>query len=73
MSKKQTLGANIAIAKLQIARCLRRGAPVPAGLAQNLADLLRKEQRNRFGQLQNMRKRGELRGSDPAPNHGERP
>jgi hypothetical protein len=61
MSRKQTLGDNIAIAKLQVARRLRRGEPIPAGLAQNLADLLAKEQRNRLGQLQNMRRRGELR------------
>ena len=62
MSKKPTLGDHIAIAKFgQIARRLRRGAPVPAGLAQNLADLLWKAQRSRLGELQNMRKRGELR------------
>jgi hypothetical protein len=30
-------------------------------LAQNLAGLLRKEQRSRLGQLQNMRRRGEMR------------
>jgi len=72
MSKRQTLGDNIAVAKLQVARRLRRGAPVPPGLAQNLADLLRKSQRQRLGQLQNMRKRGELRGCDCPPNPGER-
>ena len=61
MSRKQTLGDNIAIAKLQVARRLRRGEPIPDGLAQNLAALLGKEQRNRLGQLQNARRRGELR------------
>jgi hypothetical protein len=61
MSRKQTLGVHIANVNLSIARHLHRGAPVPPGLAQALADLLRKEQRNRFGQLQNARKRGELR------------
>jgi len=60
VSRKPTLGDNIAIAKLQVARRLRSGAAVPPGLAQNLADLLRKAQRNRFGELQNARKRGEL-------------
>ena len=44
-----------------IARHLNRGEPVPPGLAQALADLLRKEQRNRLGKLQNMRRRDELR------------
>jgi hypothetical protein len=61
MSRKPTLGANIAIAKLRVARRLRRGERIPAGLAKNLADLLAKAQRNDFGRLQNMRKRGELR------------
>jgi hypothetical protein len=61
MSRKQTLGDNIQIAKLKIARCLRKGEAVPPGLAQNLGALLLKEQRSRLGQLQNMRKRGELR------------
>ena len=61
MSRKQTLGDNIAIAKLQVARRMRRGEPIPAGLAKNLADLLVKAQRNDFGRLQNMRRRGELR------------
>jgi hypothetical protein len=55
------LGNNIAIAKLQIARRLRRGEPIPDGLAKNLADLLAKAQRNDFGRLQNARRRGELR------------
>jgi hypothetical protein len=61
VSRKQTLGDNIAIAKLQVARRLRRGEPIPPGLAKNLADLLTKAQRNDFGRLQNMRRRGELR------------
>jgi hypothetical protein len=61
MSRKPSLGDNIAIAKLQIARRLRRGEPIPAGLAKNLADLLAKAQRNYFGRLQNARRRGELR------------
>jgi hypothetical protein len=61
MSRKPTLGDNIAIAKLQIARRLRRGEPIPPGLSQNLGDLLRKAQRNRLGELQNQRRRGELR------------
>ena len=61
MSRKPSLGDNIAIAKLQVARRLRRGEPVPAGLAKNLADLLAKAQRNDFGRLQNMRRRRELR------------
>jgi hypothetical protein len=61
MNRKPTLGDNIAIAKLQVARRLRRGEPIPDSLARNLADLLRKAQRNDFGRLQNLRKRGELR------------
>ena len=61
MSRKPTLGDNIAIAKLQVARRLRRGEPIPDGLAKNLTDLLAKAQRNDFGRLQNMRRRGELR------------
>jgi hypothetical protein len=61
MSRKPSLGDNIAIAKLQVARRLRRGEPIPACLAKNLADLLAKAQRNDFGRLQNKRKRGELR------------
>jgi len=60
MSRKQTLGAHIATYR-SIARHLNRGEPVPPGLAQALADLLRKEQRNRLGKLQNMRRRDELR------------
>ena len=61
MSRKPSLGDNIAIAKLQVARRLRRGEPIPDGLAKNLADLLAKAQRNDLGRLQNMRRRGELR------------
>jgi hypothetical protein len=61
MSRKPPLGANISTAKRKIATHLHRGEPVPSGLAQNLAALLAKEQRSRFGQLQNARKRGELR------------
>lgn len=61
MSRKWTLGANISTTKRKIAKHLHKGKPVPPGLAQNLADLLAKEQRNRLGQLQNMRRRGELR------------
>jgi hypothetical protein len=61
MSRKPTLGDNIAIAKLQVARRLRRGEPIPFGLAKNLSDLLAKAQRNDFGRLQNARRRGELR------------
>ena len=61
MSRKLPLGIRISQVNRSIARHLHKGAPVPPGLAQNLTDLLRKEQRNRFGQLQNMRKRGELR------------
>jgi hypothetical protein len=61
MSRKLPLGIRISQVNRSIARHLHKGVPVPPGLAQNLADLLRKEQRNRLGQLQNMRKRGELR------------
>jgi hypothetical protein len=61
MSRKPTLGANISTAKRKIATHLHKGEPVPPRLAQNLADLLAKEQRNRLGELQNARKRGELR------------
>jgi hypothetical protein len=61
MSSKPSLSDNIAIAKLQIARRVRRGEPIPDGLAKNLADLLAKAQRNDFGRLQNARRRGELR------------
>jgi hypothetical protein len=59
VSRKLPLGIRICQVNRSIARHLHKGAPVP-GLAQALADLLRKEQRNRLGQLQNMRKRGEL-------------
>jgi hypothetical protein len=61
MSRKQTLGSHISHVNRQIARHLNRSQPVPPGLAQALADLLKKAQRNRFGELQNARKRGELR------------
>jgi hypothetical protein len=61
MSRRPSLGDNIATAKLQVARRLRRGEPVPGGLAKYLGDLLAKAQRNDFGRLQNMRRRGELR------------
>jgi hypothetical protein len=61
MSRKQTLGLLISGVNRKIARHLHKGESVPPGLAQNLADLLRKEQRNRLGQLQNMRRRGEIR------------
>ena len=61
MSRKPTLGDNIAITKLQVARRLRRGEPIPDGLAKYLGDMLAKAQRNDFGRLQNMRRRGELR------------
>jgi hypothetical protein len=60
MSRKPTLGTHILEANRKIARCLHKGEPVPPALAKNLADLLAKEQRNRFGQLQNARRRGEL-------------
>jgi hypothetical protein len=59
MSKSQH-GTNVANVQRKIARHLNRGEAVPRGLAENLAALLAKEQRGRFGQLQNMRKRGEL-------------
>jgi len=61
VSRKLPLRDSIAITKLQIARRLRRGEPIPDGLAKNLADLLAKAQRNDFGRLQNARRRGELR------------
>jgi hypothetical protein len=61
VSRKPTLGDSIQIVKLKVARCLRKGEVVPPGLAQHLGALLAKEQRNRLGQLQNMRRRGELR------------
>ena len=60
MSKSQH-GKHVANVQRKIARHLQRGEPVPPGLAQNLTTLLAKEQRSRLGQLQNMRKRGELR------------
>jgi hypothetical protein len=53
-------GANVAAIQRKIARHLNKGEPVPAALAQALAALLWKEQRSRLGQLQNMRRRGEL-------------
>ena len=53
---------NVMGVQRKIATYLRRGESVPAVLAKNLADLLWKEQRTRLGQLQNMRRRGELRG-----------
>jgi len=54
-------GHNVMAVQRKIATYLRRDEPVPAALAKNLADLLWKEQRNRLGQLGNMRRRGELR------------
>ena len=60
MSKSQH-GKHVANVQRKIARHLNKGKPVPADLAQALAALLRKEQRTRLGQLQNMRRRGELR------------
>jgi hypothetical protein len=54
-------GSNVAAIQRKIARCLQRAEAVPEALAKNLADLLWKEQRSRLGQLQNMRRRGELR------------
>jgi hypothetical protein len=54
-------GKNVAGIQRKIASYLHTGAPVPPALAKNLADLLWKEQRSRLGQLQNMRRRGELR------------
>jgi hypothetical protein len=60
MSKSQH-GKHVADVQRKIARHLNRGESVPPGLAQNLTALLAKEQRSRLGQLQNMRKRGELR------------
>jgi hypothetical protein len=61
MSRKLPLGIRISQVNRSIARHLHKGAPVPPRLAQHLAALLAKEQRNRFGQLQNARKRGEPR------------
>jgi hypothetical protein len=60
MSKSQH-GKHVANVQRKIARHLNRGEQVPEGLAQHLGALLSKEQRSRLGQLQNMRKRGELR------------
>ena len=60
MSKSQH-GKHVANVQRKIARHLNRGEAVPSGLAQALAALLWKERRSRLGQLQNMRKRGELR------------
>ena len=60
MTKSQH-GKHVADIQRKIARHLNKGEAVPPGLAQALAALLWKEQRSRFGQLQNMRKRGELR------------
>jgi hypothetical protein len=61
MSRKLPLGIRISQVNRSIARHLHKGEPVPAGLAQHLGALLLKEQRNRLGQLQNARRRGELR------------
>ena len=61
MSKSQH-GQHVANVQRKIARHLHKGGePVLPGLAKNLADLLWKAQRNRLGELQNARKRGELR------------
>jgi hypothetical protein len=60
MSKSQH-GTHVANVQRKIARHLHKGEPIPPGLAQNLGALLLKEQRSRLGQLQNMRRRGELR------------
>jgi hypothetical protein len=60
MSKSQH-GKHVANVQRKIARHLNRGEQVPEGLAQHLGALLLKEQRSRLGQLQNMRRRGELR------------
>jgi hypothetical protein len=49
------------IVQQKIARHLNRGEAVPPGLAENLAASLAKKQRSRLGQLQNMRRCGELR------------
>jgi hypothetical protein len=54
-------GKHVEAVQRKIARHLHKGEPVPEGLAQHLAALLMKEQRGRLGQLQNMRRRGELR------------
>ena len=60
MSKSQH-GKHVADIQRKIAWHLNKGQAVPPRLAQALAALLSKEQRSRLGQLQNMRKRGELR------------
>jgi hypothetical protein len=60
MSKSQH-GKHVADIQRKIARHLNRGEAIPPRLAQNLAALLANEQRSRLGQLQNMRRRGELR------------
>ena len=60
MSKSRH-GTHVANVQRKIARHLHRGEPVPPEKAQALGALLAKEQRSRLGQLQNMRKRGELR------------
>jgi hypothetical protein len=60
MSKSQHV-KHVADLQRKIARHLHKGEQVPEGLAQNLGALLLKEQRSRLGQLQNMRRRGELR------------
>jgi hypothetical protein len=59
VSKSQH-GTHVANVQRKIARHLNKGA-VPPGLAQALAALLWKEQHSRLGQLQNARRRGELR------------
>ncbi len=61
MSRKSYHATNLVNLQRSIARHLHRGEPVPPGKAQALASLLAKEQRSRLGQLQNMRRRGELR------------
>jgi hypothetical protein len=58
MSRKQTLGVHISNVNRQIAKHLHRGEEVPEGLARHLGALRLKEQRGRFGQLRNMRRRG---------------
>jgi hypothetical protein len=72
MSRKSRYSENVMAAQRKIAKHLHKGEAVPPGLAQNLAALLVKEQRSRLGQLQNMRRRGELRGCDRLPNPGEK-
>jgi hypothetical protein len=60
MSKRQTHSIHVSHVQRRIARCLNKGEHVPGNLAQALADLLRKSQRQRLGELQNARKRGEI-------------